>query len=206
MLLPLVLALLLTLCAPRFAAAANSTSSTLLSGGGSTVPQLSWPPSQPPFVDKCAEKAASSCAIFSNSTNVCVWASQPYPSCFNQVYLGLSPSPRVNVAPELSLALKFFAHSFGMYLCEGTFKQTLYNTDLDECAQLCIQSGLHGRRCLSFNWFPFEDPYWSAPWLEDASRGVCVLNSGNKDTARLRNEDEGNSDAEVGLPRAPRTS
>jgi hypothetical protein len=45
----------------------------------------------------------------------------------------------------------------------------------------------------SFDFYPMEMPDGSHPLLETRERGVCVLNTGNKDSARLRNEDQGSS-------------
>ena len=51
-------------------------------------------------------------------------------------------------------------------------------------------------RCLSFDFYPFEYPNASSPLLEGFERGICTLNSQSADTARLRNEDEGFTQAE----------
>ena len=50
---------------------------------------------------------------------------------------------------------------------------------------------------LSFDFYPFEDPKPTEPWLETALTGVCVINSENRDSARLRNSDLGYSDASL---------
>jgi len=111
-----------------------------------------------------------------------------------------------------SFVQSFFTFSWGVHLTEGSTSRTYYNADLTFCAQECIKSagglptanaanasspaGTVKVRCLSFDFYPFENPIGNLPLVESFQRGICTLNSNNRDTARLRNEDEGFTNAE----------
>ena len=100
----------------------------------------------------------------------------------------------------MGLSTKFFTFNAGVHLSEGTHQKFFYNVSPDDCAAECLSSpGVcpSNVRCLSFDFYPFEDPKTSAPWLETALNGVCVLNTENKDSARIRNSDLGYSDASL---------
>ena len=78
----------------------------------------------------------------------------------------------------------------------GTHQKIYYNTNHEECGQLCQQSPREplNVRCLSFDFFEF--PSLALP-TEIENNGVCILNSGNRDSARLRNVDQGYTDEEL---------
>ena len=150
-----------------------------------TVTRADWPPLTGPFMDVCSGKQQRQCR------DACTWSTRLYPWCFNAEFLALSPSETIDVTDNIGLALKFFSFSYGVHLAEGTMKQDYYNVLVDECAKLCLESALKpgSRRCLSFDFYPFEDPWYAEPWLESHQAGVCSLNTGNADTSRVRNED-----------------
>ena len=152
-----------------------------------------WPPQKEPFMDPCYGKSRNTCK------NECTWSVLRFPWCFNAEYLQLSPSETIDVTNNIGTALKFFTFSYGVHLSEGTMKQDYYNMLVDDCARLCLVSALlpGNNRCLSFDFYPFEDPWYSEPWLESHQAGVCTLNTGTAAVSRLRNEDQGYTDAEL---------
>jgi len=152
-----------------------------------------WPPVTGPFFDDCYGKAQVSCK------KECTWSVLRFPWCFNKEYLALSPSETIDVTDNIGLSLKFFAFSYGVHLSDGNYLQTYYNVLVDECARLCLVSAGNAgnKRCLSFDFYPFEDPLYSEPWLESHQSGICSLNGATSSTARLRNEDQGYTDAEL---------
>jgi hypothetical protein len=165
------------------------------------VTQALWP-NIPPLTDQCTgTPSTKQCKKKLNHT--CVWSNAQAPDCFEATWLAQTPS--ANVTTDVNLALKFFAFSYGVHLSEGTNQQWWFVDSVDECAGQCLSSvknvlqggGGGGVRCLSFDFYPIESPQAQAPYLETVNSGICVLNTENKDTARLRNEDMGLTDAEL---------
>src|SRR5690606_35565295 len=58
-------------------------------------------------------------------------------------------------------------------------------------------STISRRRCLSFDFYPFELPMELPPHSESMTRGICSLNAETRATARLRPEDSAYTDAEL---------
>ena len=89
------------------------------------------------------------------------------------------------------MAKRFFEYSNGVHLSEGTAQKIYYNTDHEECGELCIGSALMPRnvRCLSFDFYEF--PTFDLPDEQPKpNRGICVLNDNSNEAARLRNVDQ----------------
>jgi hypothetical protein len=148
------------------------------------------------YVDGCVGKQPQTCLSLSKTLG-CIYSIDDR-GCFNEFLLDLTPPEDIDVSPSMGLASKFFAFNFGVFLSEGTWTKVLYNLDVNECADACLRStSTSNIRCLAFNFFPFEEPWYSAPWQESIWRGICELLSSNADFARLRNEDEGLTDAEL---------
>jgi hypothetical protein len=152
-----------------------------------------------PFYDLCNGKIPTSCVASSS----CTWSVQYSPVCTNRALLQLHP-PRVD---PTNFIAAFFTFNWGVHLNEGSTTRAYYNMDLESCARECIKSagglpaldgsqGLAKVRCLSFDFYPFEDPQVDLPLGESMDRGICSLNTDNRDTARLRNEDQGFTQAE----------
>ena len=109
----------------------------------------------------------------------------------------------------------FFTYHHGVHLAEGPYaKFMLYNLDIEECAEACLHPDAHvmslqednseesdgpSIRCLSFDFYEFETSLEVGHLVERRKphTGVCVLNSANSATARLRPEDRGLTDAEL---------
>jgi hypothetical protein len=94
----------------------------------------------------------------------------------------------------VGISSKFFVFNAGVHLSEGTFQKIFNNLTPDECAAECLKSAGQcpdNIRCLSFDFYPYENPKLGPPWMETGDSGVCVLNTENKDSARLRNSDLG---------------
>jgi len=146
----------------------------------------------------------------------CSWITSQSPNCYNPDYLQVAPPDFWNLVPT-SFTSKFFDFQAGIHLSEGIHQRFYYNADVDTCARYCVQSSggllndttygapifgspnlsLKYVRCLSFDFFPFETPNSALPYNESSTLGTCVLNSGNKDVARLRNVDQSFTDAEL---------
>jgi hypothetical protein len=94
--------------------------------------------------------------------------------------------PPVGLHPPSDFVKKFFIFSFGTHLAEGSNSQIYYNLNVTECAIECLSSASDpsgdrapgGARCLSFDFYPFEDPINNGPLFESLERGVCILNTG----------------------------
>ena len=101
----------------------------------------------------------------------------------------------------VGISTKFFTFSCGVHLSEGSTNEWWYALTVDECAQRCLVSSRNSPpdqvRCLSFDFYPIESPKTGPPWNEELGMGMCVLNAENRNSARLRNEDMGYSDAEL---------
>ena len=180
----------------------------------STPSWPSWVKPNLPYVDPCMGKAESSCGVKGGGD--CAWVTEFSPMCVNQNWAGVQPPPRWDAVekPLVSMFFEFFA---GVHLSEGSYQRFYYNTDVTMCAELCLASaggGLNTEtfaapvfgvpqpdyvfvRCLSFDFFPFEEPVESAPYYESPETGVCVLNSNYRENARLRNVDQGLTDSEL---------
>ena len=176
----------------------SSSSSSSSSGnatnavGGASAADLS--PAGGRLVDSCPGRSQAACA-----PPTCIWTLKPYPWCFTLALFQRAPSPVVDVSSSLGLAMTMFNHAFGVYLSEGTWTKLFYNVDIDDCAALALSAANQPgkRRALGFNFFPFESPLYSAPWSETTRQGMCQLLTSNRDSGRLRNEDEGFTDAEL---------
>ena len=152
------------------------------------------------YVDSCSGKSQAVCT--SGRFPQCTWDVTYYPWCFNAKLLELRPSESVDVTSNIGISRKFFNFNFGVFLSEGTWVRTVYNADADECADLCMRATSDGvsakrYRCSGFNFFPVELPLYSEPWSETIRTGVCELTTSDNDWARLRNEDEGLTNAEL---------
>lgn len=116
--------------------------------------------------------------------------------CYDKRYIQVKPIP--SLYPQEDMAKRFFEYNNGVHLSEGTAQKIYYNTNHEECGDLCIKSTLQplNVRCLSFDFYEF--PSFDLPAEQPPpNRGICVLNSGNKDDARLRNVDQGYTDEEL---------
>jgi hypothetical protein len=162
-----------------------------------------------PYVDTCLGYTFAQC----RAVQQCTWLTSTFPQCVSNAHLLVNP-PNMWKAETLDLVSKFFTFHFGMHLTEGKSDRRYYNTEVNECAALCLRAAaglsdqmaetvlvsnitISQRRCLSFDFFPFELPMPIPPHSESASRGICVLNSETKATARLRSEDTSFTDAEL---------
>lgn len=120
----------------------------------------------------------------------CKFFKDQYPWCFDRNYAAIQPNQKASVGASTL----FFTFLSGVHLSEGTHQKIFYNYNVDECARECLRSASlcpFNIRCLSFEFYPFEDPKKSAPWNESGDRGVCILNNENRNSARLRNSDLG---------------
>ena len=157
-----------------------------------TKPATAIYPNIPPFVDQCMGTTQARCVP--SLKPQCTWSNDGAPSCYETNYLAQVPARMDNV----SFTSRFFQFAYGVHMAEGNV-YSMYMTDsTEECARLCFASaGVSGIRCLSFDYYPVEDPQPQAPYFETIETGVCVLNSENKDTGRLRNVDMGLTDSEL---------
>lgn len=156
--------------------------------------EAKWP--NAPYIDVCSGATQTSCA----KTAGCSWFQTNAPWCYDTLY-------QQQYAPkgyyeESDFVKKFFTFSFGTHLSEGSTTQIHYNLNVTECAAACLGSAstkgaTYTTRCLSFDFYPFEDPWYQPPYNEVLENGMCVLNTANRNTARLRNEDQGFTDAEL---------
>jgi hypothetical protein len=158
-----------------------------------------WPPFIPtgPYFDtECFGRSQDLCT--SGGPN-CKWYTFQDPACYDRRFVSVGPAPIQKDRP-IPYSVKFFSFSFGVHLVEGTFNKIFYNTNVEECAIECLKSAgdtILNLRCLSFDFYPFEVPMTEKPHDESLDRGVCMLNSETGDTARLRNEDQGFTPAEL---------
>jgi hypothetical protein len=159
-------------------------------------PTLSrWP--NAPFYDTCNGLPQSQCI----KQSFCSWFETSAPWCYDTLFQ--TKMPPKGVHPPSDFVKKFFIFSFGSHLSEGSNNQVHYNLNVTECAIQCLRAAsatadsTSPTRCLSFDFYPFEDPIRDSPYFERPEAGVCILNTANKDTARLRNEDQGLTDAEL---------
>lgn len=156
-----------------------------------------------PFIDECRPAVQQRCSPSDKGT--CTWDTSQYPVCIDAGFQKKFP-PIGSSIGKVGVATKFFKFSWGVHLSEGSNQQWIYNVDVETCARRCLLSasvvvpGGNGQsdriRCLSFDFYPHETPKTGDPWNESIDTGMCILNSENRDTARLRNEDLGYSDAE----------
>jgi len=166
-------------------------------------------PTTGPFVDTCLGLSQVQC----RGNRLCTWTTTKFPQCMLTARVNVRP-PSIWRTEASDLVSKFFTFQFGMHLSEGKSDRRYYNVEVNECAALCLRSaaGLSDwvpemarganatfsrRRCLSFDFFPFELPMALPPHSESTSRGICVLNTETKATARLRPEDSSFTDAEL---------
>lgn len=162
-----------------------------------------WPNSYP-LIDECRPNVKELCN-YSERKGSCVWNTSQYPVCIDSGFEKQTP-PNADNTGKVGIATKFFKFSWGVHLSEGSNQQWIYNIDVEACARRCLLSasvsipnndGFNEKiRCLSFDFYPHETPKTGDPWNESIDKGMCILNSENRDTARLRNEDLGYSDAE----------
>jgi len=124
----------------------------------------------------------------------CGWFTFAIPWCYDKSYVQVTPLTTENLLGDT--AKRFFNYNFGVHLGEGTSQRIIYNVDHIACAEMCLTSasGPAQVRCLSFDFYAF--PYLRTP-EEIEGNGVCVLNTDNSDTGRLRNVDEGYTDEEL---------
>ena len=149
-------------------------------------------PNIPPFMDQCVGTKKLVCQSVRDG---CFWTETGAPDCYEKKYFQMTP---LRVPDPLDIVIRFFEFSYGVHLSEGTNQQTYVLHSVTECAKLCLTStGTSGVRCLSFDYYPHEYPRPEAPFFETVESGICVLNSENKDTARLRNSDMGWTDSEL---------
>jgi hypothetical protein len=149
-------------------------------------------PDRAPRMDRCVGKSKVSCT--KNFAGVCVWDESGAPDCFEKAYFRLAPVKK----DPLDIVIRFFLFSYGVHLAEGTSQETHAVSSVADCARLCLNAaGRTGIPCLSFDYYPIEDPVSTPPFSETPLSGYCILNTGNKDTARLRNSDMGWTDAEL---------
>ena len=174
-----------------------------------------WKKPSAPFVDQCQGKSQKDCVSPRNKG--CVWTTKQAPGCVLGKYVNVRP-PKVWTTIPKPLVSNFFEFFAGVHLSEGgTHQRFYYNSNVDDCARLCLASAggllstqtyaapIFGTpqaqyanvRCLSFDFFPFESPATQAPYREAPDRGICVLNSGSRANARLRNVDQALTDAEL---------
>ena len=183
-----------------------------------------WKPSKKPYYDSiCLGRFRGDCI----NVPFCSWHTEQSPTCLSNRYFSVGlPEPikqKLERSPIPIEKLMFVQH-FGLRLSEGSTNRIYYNIDVSNCASRCLRSSLGfpddeevalvhpeapyqnadndikqpiARRCLSFDFYPFEDPKMEFPYLESYERGVCILHTETKDTARARNEDQGFSDAEL---------
>lgn len=164
---------------------------------------------RPPFIDQCIALNEVQCGRLP----YCTWSTDASPQCILRTRKSVRP-PDVWKYDTLDLTNKFFTFHWGVHLTEGKSDRRYYNTEVDECASLCLRAagglsddlvdtpedapvGFSKRRCLSFDFFPFENPNVVAPFGEAMSRGICVLNQENSLSAKLRKEDTALTDAEL---------
>lgn len=163
-----------------------------------------------PFIDTCLGLTQTACKA---SSNRCSWKTSSAPSCVMTAHSKVSP-PDTWKTESVNLVNKFFTFQWGAHLTEGKVDRRYYNVEVNECAALCLKSaaGLANhivnfvgnvdttfsrRRCLSFDFYPFELPMALPPHAESKTRGVCVLNTQSSATARIRTEDTAFTDAEL---------
>jgi len=111
-----------------------------------------------------------------------------------------SPTVTVEQRDFNTTHLHLFAEHPRLHLTEGTFQKWIYNVESHECARRCVSSGNEEPDrflCKSFEFYPFEDSRPYAPWNELQHNGVCVLNSEDMHSGRMRYEDDGMTDAEL---------
>jgi hypothetical protein len=116
--------------------------------------------------------------------------------CYDKKYVKVQPLPVLR--PQEDMAKRFFEYNNGVHLSEGAIQKIFYNTNHEECGDLCIKSPQTpgNVRCLSFDFYEFPSTTLSQEEITP-NRGVCVLNSANQDDARLRNVDQGYTDEEL---------
>jgi len=152
-------------------------------------------PSKRPFMDKCVGTKKVACLGRPKRSAGCIWNEQGAPDCFEKSYFYIKTFRELD---PLDTVVRFFEFSYGVHLSDGTNQQIHVVHEVGECAQLCLAStGASGVRCLSFDYYPHERPDPNPPFNETARSGICILNSENSDTARLRNTDMGSTDAEL---------
>jgi hypothetical protein len=154
-----------------------------------TTTQALYPDTKP-YMDSCVGTVPQRCG----KKPQCTWSVAQYPECFESLFLAQVPS---HVA-DTSLTTRFFEFSYGVHLSEGNNNQWWLVDNTEECARKCFASATNGGiRCLSFDYYPMEAPLKQWPYEETIDTGICILNSENKDSARLRNSDFGLTDAEL---------
>ena len=151
-----------------------------------------------PYLDTCLGTPKAGC----KRRGICTWDETYSPECYTKALLSKT-SPWRDV-PDF--VLRFFVFHYGVHLSEGTMQRWYYNVSPEECARMCVRSAaglpkmgeedlpnpqLVRVRCLSFDFYPFENSADADALDEDPARGVCSINSGSKLTARLRNVDQG---------------
>lgn len=190
----------LTVLEPSTGSADLSAALAKLTATATSSPTTKWPEYNPPgpyfFDTLCFGRFTNTCL---KSSPNCQWYTSQDPSCYDKRFVSVTAPNRVPVPYHV----RFFQFNFGVHLVEGTFFKRFYSITVDECAKLCIKAAggfatfpQQKRRCLSFDFYPFETWMSEAPYYESQERGICALNSDTKNTARMRNEDQGFTDAE----------
>lgn len=103
-----------------------------------------------------------------------------------------SPTPSKEICPNherYTFVDKLFNKHEGMHLQEANqIIGTFYKQTVQECAERCLVSPIYtGKRCLSFDFYPYND----------CDSGICVLNQNTFDTAYLRFNDQGITDIDI---------
>jgi len=167
--------------------APNALILLLLSATAPLLVAAQWP--NAPYIDLCSELLQTTCT----KTSYCKWFEVTSPNCYNTNYE--AQYPPLNLQPPNNIVSSFFTFSYGSHLSEGSINAVYYNYNVTECALECMMAANPvigtSQRCLSFDFYPFEAPIAEAPYFESLERGVCALNTANRDNARLRNEDQG---------------
>ena len=173
-----------------------------------TVPpsSIKWPQYVPPgpfyFDTDCFGRFENYCP---KAGKYCKWYTEQDPTCYDTRFVSVTiPPVQVPAKAAIPLHVRFFQFNFGVHLVEGTFSKRFYSLTVDECAERCLRSAngfdpipRDKLRCMSFDFYPFEVWVAEAPYNEEPNKGICVLNNETKDSARLRNEDQGLTDAEL---------
>lgn len=175
-----------------------------------------WEPLRPPFFDaNCLGKPFDVC-----TASECQWRTQQTPACWSKLYssVGYLHQPKLNSVRILFQYQNFYLLKALDFIYQKEASLAIITIPMLKNAARCLRAALGfptdseaalltptppgaikfpARRCLSFDFYPFEDPLEFPPFNEARDRGMCVLNTETKDTARARNEDMGFTDAEL---------
>ncbi|KAH9261556.1 hypothetical protein BASA81_000212 [Batrachochytrium salamandrivorans] len=186
---------------PNTGSADLSAALAKLTATATSSPTTKWPEYNPPgpyfFDTLCFGRFTNTCL---KSSPNCQWYTTQDPSCYDKRFMSVTAPNRVSVPYHV----RFFQFNFGVHLVEGTFFKRFYSITVDECAKLCIQAAggfstfpQQKRRCLSFDFYPFETLDEPSALLRVPRSWHLALNSDTKNTARMRNEDQGFTDADT---------